>query len=129
MESIKQYDEYIEAIEAGEEEYDAREVDNFLLFNAYYKSVWRDENEVIDFSEFIWADYVPEIVDAMIEHGVKDFTISSDMAGIQHVIAEFMDNGAIITGMKNVYTSITDIRGNKDTVPAFMMHILDYNRF
>ena len=127
---IKQYDELIKSVESGKKLDDSK-LDNADLFYAYYRSVWENGNATLDFGDVIWEDRVPELVDAMLAHGVRDFTISSRMSGIQNVIVAFMNAGdAELVGMKDVRTGhINPYTGDEEMAPAFILHLVDTGKF
>lgn len=132
MKAIKQYDEIIKAFESGEKKFDRNEVDNFDLFDAYYKSVWKAKNDEVDFSGIIWEDRVEALVDAMFKHGIRYFTISSGQSRVQDVIAAMMDcrDGMELVGMKLVNTGTKNPFGGGDIYePAFLLHIIDLSDY
>lgn len=131
MKAIKQYDEIIKAFESGERKFNRREVDNFDLFDAYYKSVHLAGNSIIDFNDVVWEDSIPEIHLAMLKHGVRDFTVSSRQSGIQDIITAFMDcgDGMELVGMTLVRDGLKNIDGSDHRELAFMLHIVDVSKY
>ena len=131
MKAIKQYDEIIKAFESGEKKFDRSEVDNFDLFDAYYKSVHLAGNSIIDFGDVVWEDRIPEIFVAMLNHGVRDFAVSSQQPGIQNIITAFMDcgDGMELMGMTLVRDGLKNIDGTDHMKLAFMLHIIDINEY
>lgn len=129
MKAIKKYDEYIERIENHEVVYSPANVDSQTLFEAYWDSK-RIGNSEIDFGNLVWEDKVPGIVDAMIEHGVERFTVSTNQSNVQRLIAAFMDqgNGMTIDGMKDVLSGRV-VYGVPEKRPAFVMTLIYPERF
>ena len=130
MKAIKQYDELIRQIKAGERKYDYREADNADLFEAYWDDIDKGR-DTIDFHDVLWDDRIPELVDAMLEHGVYEFTISSGASRIQETILAIMNAGygATLDGIRMVFTGNTDWEGNRVMAPAFLMHLIVPEKF
>lgn len=132
MKAIVEYDEIIRKFESGEQKFNCHDVDNFDLFDAYYKSVWLAKNDRVDFANVLFEDRIPALVDAMLSHGVRNFTLSLRQSGVQSVVMAFMNaaDGAYLVGMTDVLTGHNDIfTGEPEKVPAFAMHLIDPERF
>lgn len=132
MKAIKQYDEIINGFENEGKKFDPKSVDNIDLFDAYYKSVHKNKNSILDFDDVIWEDRIPELYDAMLAHGIRDFAVSSSQSGIQNIITEFMDcgDGMELVGMTLIHTGFRDMyTGKEKMAKAFLLHIIDLSKY
>jgi len=131
MKRIKEYDEIINGFENEGKKFNYNEVDNFDLFDAYYRSVHLAGNNILDFHDVIWEDRIPELFAAMLRHGIRDFAVSSQQSGIQDIITEFMDcgDGMELVGMTLVRDGLKNIDGSDHMAKAFMLHIIDLSEY
>ena len=90
---------------------------NSTLFAAY-RDCQETGNDNIDFNEVIWDYDIPEIVKALKENGISEFTISSTFSSLIETLAAFEKEGiamsnAEVTMIPQNYVTITDEEDKK----------------
>jgi hypothetical protein len=96
---------------------------NFTTYWAYNNSL-EAENETLDFSEVIWPQDIPEIVDFCKANGFEEITISSTFSSMITVLAKFEELGCKMAGLTKVNKRWTDIAtGKHEQAPAIRMII------
>ena len=94
---------------------------NATLFWAYRTSK-ETGNELIDFNEVIWDYDIPEIVKALKENGISEFTISSTFSSLIETLASFEKEGIRMAGLTEVNATYSDWKtGKKARIPAIRM--------
>ena len=94
---------------------------NSTLFAAY-----RDCQETgidnIDFNGVIWDYDIPEIVKALKENGISEFTISSTFSSLIETLAAFEKEGIRMAGLTEVNATYSDWKTGKNArIPAIRM--------
>ena len=94
---------------------------NSTLFAAY-RSCLETGNEYIDFNGVIWDYDIPEIIKALKENGISEFTISSTFSSLIETLAAFDKEGIKMAGLTEVNATYTDWKtGEKARIPAIRM--------
>lgn len=88
------FQELKKAIEAKGETYSA-------FYRKYAKMRSRNNNH-IDFSEVIWEEDVPEMIQTLRELGFHSFTVSSDYSGIVERVWSLIQYGCRLEGMVEI---------------------------
>lgn len=88
---------------------------NHTFYRAYQWST-QTTNELLNFSDVVWEDDVPEIIKNCKECEIKEFTISSTFSGLLDVLAEFEKYGCEIGKLTKITTSFTDTFTGKPEV-------------
>ena len=91
-------------------------------FGQAYFTAKKSGNETIDFSETIWNNEIPEIVENLGRFGIKEFTISSTFSSLIETLAEFEKHGFKMNGLTTVNAEYRDWEtGELKKVPAIRM--------
>ena len=94
---------------------------NPTLFWAYRNSITAG-NDRIDFGEAIWDYDIEEIVEALKENDISEFTISSTFSNLIPTLAEFAEHGFQMAGLTEVKANYTDWQTQERAViPAIRM--------
>ncbi len=94
---------------------------NSTMFAAY-RDCLETGNEHIDFNGVIWDYDIPEIVKALKENGISEFTISSTFSSLIETLAAFEKEGIKMAGLTEVNATYTDWKtGEKARIPAIRM--------
>ena len=94
---------------------------NSTLFAAY-RDCQETGNDNIDFNGVIWDYDIPEIVKALKENGISEFTISSTFSSLIPTLALFEKYGFKMAGLTEVRARYTDFQtGKRAIVPAIRM--------
>ena len=76
----------------------------------------------IDFNGIIWDYDIPEIVKALKENGISEFTISSTFSSLIETLAAFEKEGIRMAGLTEVNATYSDWKiGKKARIPAIRM--------
>ena len=79
-------------------------------------------NDHLNFSETIWDDEIPAILDDCRRTGITEFTISSTFSSMVKTIAEFERHGFRLQGMTEINSNMESWdTGEKERIPAFKM--------
>ena len=96
---------------------------NSTLFAAY-RSCLETGNEYIDFNGVIWDYDIPEIIKALKENGISEFTISSTFSSLIETLAAFEKEGICMNGLTTVNARHTDWKtGEHARIPAIKMEV------
>lgn len=88
---------------------------------AYIKSR-RNGNELLNFDDCLWNEYVPLISDALVENGITEFTISSTFSSLIPILALFEKAGWSMLGIVTVNASYKSfMSGEWERIPAIKM--------
>lgn len=94
---------------------------NSTLFAAY-RDCQKTGNDNIDFNGVIWDYDIPEIVKALKENGISEFTISSTFSSLIETLAAFEKEGIRMAGLTEVNATYLDWKtGKKARIPAIRM--------
>lgn len=94
---------------------------NSTLFAAY-RDCQETGNDNIDFNGVIWDYDIPEIVKALKENGISEFTISSTFSSLIETLASFEKEGIRMAGLTEVNATYSDWKtGKKARIPAIRM--------
>lgn len=94
---------------------------NSTLF-AVYRDCQETGNDNIDFNGVIWDYDIPEIVKALKENGISEFTISSTFSSLIETLAAFEKEGIRMAGLTEVNATYSDWKtGKKARIPAIRM--------
>ena len=94
---------------------------NSTLFVAY-RDCQETGNDNIDFNGVIWDYDIAEIVKALKENGISEFTISSTFSSLIETLAAFDKEGIKMAGLTEVNATYTDWKtGEKARIPAIRM--------
>ena len=94
---------------------------NSTLFAAY-RSCLETGNEYIDFNGVIWDYDIPEIIKALKENGISEFTISSTFSSLIETLTAFDKEGIKMAGLTEMNATYTDWKtGEKARIPAIRM--------
>ena len=79
-------------------------------------------NDLPNFAEVIWDYDIPEIVKALKENGISEFTISSTFSSLIETLAAFEKEGIRMAGLTEVNATYSDWKtGKKARIPAIRM--------
>ena len=89
---------------------------------AAYRDCQDTGNDNIDFNGVIWDYDIPEIVKALKENGISEFTISSTFSSLIETLAAFEKEGIRMAGLTEVNATYSDWKtGKKARIPAIRM--------
>ena len=87
-----------------------------------YRACRRNGNEQIDFADVIWDEDIEEIAGFFADHGITEFTISSNFSGLIKTLVEFEKQGFEMVGTTEVNANYTDWQSGKFVkIPALQM--------
>lgn len=84
----------------------------------------RAGNELLDFAEGLYDSDVSGILDELRQHGIGEFTISTNQTGLTEIIWQLTHAGSTLTGMTEVNDRFADpVTGERRLIPAWHLTI------
>ena len=81
-------------------------------------------NKLLDLSEAINDNEIPELVDTLLRMEEKQFTISSEFSGLVKTLKEFEKYGAYLVSLTEVNTPHKDFKtGERERIPALLLEL------
>ena len=96
---------------------------NRTMFMAY-QTAKETGNHCIDFDESLWLEDIEAIVTTCREHGITEFTISSNYTGLIATLASFVSHGWHMAGLTQVKARYADwSTGEPKMIDAIRMEV------
>lgn len=94
-----------------------------MVYFSYFKSI-ESGDELLDFYDCIYDEYIEASVNQMRAVGIKQFTVSSGFSSVIKSIAKFCEYGCSVVGMTKTHSEHRNwTTGEYDEIPAILMQI------